>query len=542
MNKVRFLSLLILSLFGFNTLSAQSFSGKQIFVGSLIVIGVLVFLWVILMIAENLMQIEAKKMGADTEEGKFSLIPSVARIFGKSIPEYVGNYPYFNLKRGFDIKLSGKAETVINSSIKAITFAVMPPDFHGISPIPKVVVEQGQEVKAGDVLFIDKKRPDIQYVAPVSGEVIAINRGPKRSIAEVVILADTKQSSAAFVVPDLDKASEEELILFMKKSGLWVLLNERPYDVVPGDDRPGNIFISTFDTAPMAPDLNFIMQGRGASFQKGLDVLNRLTEGKVYLGLSANGEHAPSEVFTKAKNVELVYFSGKHPAGNVGVQIHHIAPIRGQNKVWTVGVQEVAQIGEMFISETYDASRIISINGNDVKNAAYVKTYLGANTAELLKDQLQAENQRIISGDPLSGKKVTEKGFLSFHDDQLTVIEEGDEYEMFGWLLPLTPRPSASGTFPNFLFKNYAFEANTNTHGEPRAFVMTGQYEEVLPLDIYPQQLMKAVLNEDIEKMEGLGINELTEEDIAICEFVCTSKMPLQSMLRKGLDMMREQA
>jgi Na+-transporting NADH:ubiquinone oxidoreductase subunit A len=196
----------------------------------------------------------------------------------------------------------------------------------------------------------------------------------------------------------------------------------------------------------------------------------------------------------------------------------------------------------MFISGKYDASRMVSINGNDLKNPTYVKTYMGANVGDLLKDQLQAENLRIVSGDPLSGKKISQDGYLNFHDDQVCVLEEGDDYEMFGWLLPITPRPSASGTFPNFLFKNHAFEANTNTHGEPRAFVVTGQYEEVLPMDIYPQQLMKAVLNGDIEKMEGLGINELTEEDLAICEFVCTSKMPLQSMLREGLDMMREQA
>lgn len=542
MTKVRFLSLLLLSLFGSNTLSAQGFSGKQIFVTSLVVLGVLVFLWVILMIAENLMQIEAKKMGAETVKGKFSLIPGMAKIFKKSVPEYVGNHRFFNLTRGFDIKLQGSAETVMSSGLGANTFAIKPPDFHGISPIPKVVVEVGQEVKAGEVIFFDKKRPDINYVAPVSGEVVAINRGAKRSIAEVVILADKDQKSLKFQVPDPANSTEEEIIAFLKQSGLWVLLNERPYDLVPGETKPKNIFISTFDTAPMAPDLNYVMHGREKAFQKGLDVLARLTEGKVYLGLSANGSEAPSSVFMNAQNVEKVFFRGKHPAGNVGIQIHHIAPIRRHDIVWTLGVQEVAQMGEMFLSGSYDASRIISINGNDILNPGYVKTYQGANVGELLKGQLKLDNQRFISGDPLSGSKIANDGFLSFHDDQVSIIEEGDEFEMFGWLLPLTPRPSASGTFPNFLFKNYAFEANTNTHGEKRAFVMTGQYEDVLPMEIYPQQLMKAVMNGDIEKMEGLGINELTEEDLALCEFVCTSKMPLQSILREGLEMMREQA
>jgi Na+-transporting NADH:ubiquinone oxidoreductase subunit A len=291
----------------------------------------------------------------------------------------------------------------------------------------------------------------------------------------------------------------------------------------------------------LATDQDFAMEGRDKAFQKGIDVLSSLTSGKVFLGLDANKSTPPSAIFADAKGAEKVYFRGEHPSGNVGIQIHHVAPIKGKDKVWTLDPQEVAQIGEMFISGQYDASRVISFNGNSVENPCYVQTYMGANLDDLLKNQVSGENQRYISGNPLTGKQISGKGFVGFRDNSVTVIPEGDDYELFGWLLGLSPRPTASGAFPNFLYRNHAHEVTTNTHGERRAFVMTGEYKKVLPMDIYPQQLLKAVLNGDIERMEGLGINELTEEDLALCEFVCTSKMPLQSILREGLDMMRDQ-
>lgn len=540
MKKVRILTFLFLVLIASNTLSAQGLSGQQLFVGSLVVIGILVFLWVILMTSDNLMQIEAKKLGADTGKGQFSLFPNIRTMFGKSIPAYVGKTAFIKLDKGYDIKLAGKAEEKINPNLKATTFAVKPTDFHGISPIPKVIVEQGQSVKAGEVLFFDKKRPDVKYVAPVSGEIVAVNRGEKRAIAEVVILASAELDYLSHEAPDISKASIEELKTFMQSSGLWALLNERPFDMVPGDELPANIFVSTFDTSPYATNKNIALEGRAEAFQKGLDVLAKFTEGKVYMGLNANGAKVPSSTFTNAQGIEKVYFKGAHPAGNVGVQMHHLAPI-GRKKAWTVPVQAVAQIGEMFLSGKYDASRVFSVNGSGLETTGYVHSYMGANVGEILESNIKSTNYRVVSGSPLSGHEIVDKGFIGFHDDQITVLEEGDDYELFGWLIPVTPRPSVSGTFPNFMYRNHDHLVTTNTHGERRAFVMTGQYEKVLPMDIYPQHLMKAVLNGDIEKMEGLGINELTEEDLALCEFVCTSKMPLQAILRDGLDLMREQ-
>jgi len=231
------------------------------------------------------------------------------------------------------------------------------------------------------------------------------------------------------------------------------------------------------------------------------------------------------------------------PAGNVGIHIHHVDPVSADQIVWPAGVQDVITIGQLFLDGTYDATRYVAVTGAELKKPAYAKTFIGAKVSDLLDGQLSdgAENIRIISGDVLSGTKVGADDYLDFYDDQLTELEEGDYYEMFGWLLPLEPRPSVSGTFPNKLFGDYKFKPNTNSHGEKRAFVLTGQYEKVLPMDVLPMELMKAIMANDFEQMEGLGIYELVEEDLALCEFTCVSKQPLQSILREGLDVMREQ-
>jgi Na+-transporting NADH:ubiquinone oxidoreductase subunit A len=537
-NKLTFL--LALTTFSL-PLSAQSTNGSNLLSTSIIIVGLIIVIGLVVSLADNLMQIEAKKNNLDTSKGQFSLFPRISDWFGAKKPAIAKGAPFHRFSKGFDVKLAGKADKIISDG-KAKTFAIKPQNFNGMSPIPKVLVEVGDEVSIGDVLFFDKKREDVNYVAPVSGEVISVNRGEKRSIASVVILADKKPKHKEFDVPDIKSASREDLIAFLKLSGALTSFNQRPFDIVPEDDViPANIFVSTFSTAPLAPDYSFIAADNAEAFQEGVNVLNRLTEGKVYVGLDGRSGSPISETFSKVENAELHYFSGKHPAGNVGVQIHHIKPITSKNVVWTIKVQELISLGRLFLTGKYDGERIVAMTGSSLAQPSYVKTSIGANLGELLQDNVVGSNNRIVSGDPLSGHQASKDGFIDFHDDQVTVIEEGDEYELFGWLLPVTPRPSMSGTFPNALFRNHEFEVTTNTHGERRAFVMTGQYEKVLPMDIYPQHLMKAVLTGNIEKMEGLGINELTEEDVAICEFVCTSKQPLQAILRDGLDMMREQ-
>lgn len=537
----RFLSIALF--FIASPLMAQDTTGSSnTFMLTLLAIVILITFFVLIQVSDNMLRIQAKKVQGLADADATSIFPSVNGIFSKRYPPYVNGAPVTDLKKGFDIRLEGTAPLKIDGRTKSSTFAVQPPNFRGVSPIPKLDVEIGQRVKAGDHLFHDKKVTEIKYVAPVSGEVIAINRGERRTIMEVVIKADKEIEYRELPKFDLEKGSRDELVRYLMDCGAWALLRQRPFDIVADPAIvPTNIFISTFDTAPLAPDNNFVVEGREEAFQKGLDVLNRLTGGKVYLGLSANGESAPARAFTEAKGVEKRWFRGPHPSGNVGVQIHHIAPIGAKHTVWTLGVQEVITLGAVFTEGRFNAERIVAITGAELKEPKYVRTFIGANIGDLVKNNLTHDKVRLISGDVLSGHKKNAENFLNFYDDQITVVAEGDYYEMFGWLLPSKFTPTVSRSFPNFLFPNATYRADTNTHGEKRAFVVTGQYEELLPMDVLPQHLMKAILTNNYDGMEGLGIYELIEEDVALCEFACTSKQPLQKILRKGLDLMHEQ-
>lgn len=515
-------------------------STNYLIYGIVAVVAILI-LGLVVQVSDNLLNIEAKQLGVDRTGANFSLFPRLNELFNSAAPDYAEGAPIVTLKRGLDILLQGEAPLVVDESVQANTFAVQPANFIGMSPIPKVEVEAGQAVLAGDVLFYDKQRPEIKYVAPVSGEIVAVNRGEKRSIKNVVILADKTIKYREIPAFNLETETREALVNFLLETGGWSLLVQRPYDVVPDPaDTPRDIFISTFDTAPLAPNLNFVVQGKEAAFQRGLDILKKLTTGKVYLGLDARGKETPSPVFLGAQGVEKYWFRGKHPAGNVGVQIHHIRHIKPGDRVWTMNVQDVITLGALLTERRFNAERVVALTGAELNKPTYVKTYIGANLSDLVKGNLAKEKVRFISGDVLSGKQKPMDSFLNFHDDQLTVVEEGDYFEMFGWLVPKFT-PTGSKAFPNALFPNMSFKADTNMHGEERAFVMSGQYEAVMPMDIYPMHLMKAILAGDFERMEGLGIYELSEEDVALAEFVCTSKQPIQEILRDGLDMMREQ-
>lgn len=532
----------ILSLMTFaGSLSAQSVLGGNTFITVLGVVVILITLFVLAQLADSLLQVEASKQGLDGSKHKVSIIPSWQDLFGSRKPGYVGNNLMFSLHRGYNIKLRGVPARELKDA-SSNRYAIQPPNFRGIAPIPKLMVEIGQSVKAGDPIFFDKSNPDILYVAPVSGEVVEVNRGAKRAITEVVILADKEQQHKKFTAPELGKASREDLVKFLTSSGAWPLIIQRPFDIVPDvNEVPDNIFISTFSTAPLAADRGFLLQGKEADFHKGLEVLTALTSGKVYLGLSANDKEAPAKVFTDAA-AEKVYFKGPHPAGNVGIQMHHISPIGAKGMVWTVGVQDVATIGSLFTKGIFDSSRILALSGAPFTKPSYIRTNLGANVGEVTSGMLDNEKIRYVSGDVLSGHEKSADQYVDWRSEQITTLKEGDYYEMFGWLLALKPRPSISHTYPTAFIPGISYEADTNTHGEKRAFVVTGQYESVLPMDIYPQQLFKSIVMKDIEQMEGLGIKELSEEDVALCEFVCTSKQPLQHLLREGLDIIEEQS
>ncbi|NOZ46385.1 MAG: Na(+)-translocating NADH-quinone reductase subunit A, partial [Chlorobi bacterium] len=388
-----------------------------------------------------------------------------------------------NLKKGLDIRMKGKAEKIFVKADFPQTFAIKPTDFPGLTP--KLDVKVDAEVKAGSTLFYDKNKPEIKFTSPVSGKVIAINRGERRKILEVVVQADSEIKYESFKKADPSSLSKDEIKENLLNSGLWPFIKQRPYAVIAKpDDEPKAIFISGFDSSPLAPDFDFVVKGESEAFQKGIDTLSKLTSGKIHLSL--NSGYPPADVFTNAKGVEFHYFKGPHPAGNVGVQIHHIDPVNKNDVVWTIGPWEVIMIGKLFMNGQISNERIVALTGSEVVNPRYIKTYHGANISSIIKDNIKTDNVRYISGNVLTGTKVEHDGFLGFYDSQITVIPEGNYYEMFGWALPGFKKFSQSHSFFSWLFTNKEYKFDTNYHGGERAFVFSGEYEKVVPMDIYP--------------------------------------------------------
>ena len=512
-------------------------------IAAFVLVGILLLLAAILSISDNLIHIEAQKEGIDTKLNNVGVFPNIKEILGGKAPSFVKDGSFHKLSKGYDIKLAGEANAHSESG-NANRYAVKPTNFRGIAPIPKVEVSVGDDVQAGDVLFYDKTTPEIKYVSPVSGEIVEVRRGAKRSISHVIVLADKDQRFKSVSAPSVD-SDRSTLVEFLIGSGIWPYFNQRPYDVVADPEvAPENIFVSTFDTAPLAVDSSHILAGNEAHFQTGLDVLGNLTDGQVHLGIDGRRNANPPAAYIDASGVEKHYFDGKHPAGNVGVQIHHVAPIKQTSTVWTLNVAAVIALGKLFNLNRYEHHTVVGLVGTPFGDNKVIKCPVGPSIDEITDGNADVNDSglRFVNGDVLTGNQVHIDDFVDAQSTTVTALTEGDYHEAFGWLLPLKPRPSVSKTFPAFLLPNHKYDADTNTHGEKRAFVVTGQYEKVLPMDIYPQHLMKAIMAGDIERMEGLGINELTEEDLALCEFTCTSKMPLQKILREGLDMMREQA
>ena len=440
-----------------------------------------------------------------------------------------------NLKRGLNIRLKGDAEKVLGTSIEADKFALKPTDFPGLSP--KILVKAGQGVKAGEPIFIDKYNPEILFTAPTSGEVLAINRGERRKVLEIVIKADGRHDSAEFTRADPQKLSREEIKEQLKISGMWPFLKQRPYGTVAKlDSKPLHIFISGFDSAPLAPDYEFVLKGQTSAFQTGVNALSKLTDGKIQVGIRP--EQAGG-FFSGIKNIEINQFSGPHPAGNVGIQIHHVSPINKGDIIWTISPQEVVFIGRLFETGKIDLTKTIALTGSEVSAPKYFKVIHGINLTGLLKNTTkQNGKERYISGNVLTGTQIESDDFLGFYDQQVTVIPEGDYYEFLGWALPRLNKFSISKSYFSWMNPRKAYIADSNLNGEERAYVMTGQYDKVLPMDILPVFLMKAIIAEDIDKMEQLGIYDVVEEDLALCEYVCTSKTEVQRILRDGITLM----
>jgi Na+-transporting NADH:ubiquinone oxidoreductase subunit A len=449
--------------------------------------------------------------------------------------KYYSMSKVIKIKKGLDIKLKGTAEKIISQAEPSSFYAVKPIDFPGITP--RLAARADDKVKVGSVLFFDKLRPEIKFTSPVSGVVQAVNRGERRRILEVIVESDGKNESIDFKAGDPAAMSPQVVKQKILDAGLWPAIRQRPYNVIARpDSEPKAIFISGFDSAPLAPDMDFIVKGQNNSFQKGIDVLKQLTKGEVHLSL--NSAYPPSDVFTGAKGVNIHYFKGPHPAGVPGIQIHHIDPINKGDVAWYINPQEVIMIGRLFETGKYNTTKIIALTGSEVKKPFYYKVTGGTSIEALVRDNLKGSNLRYISGNALTGSRINKIGFLGYYDSQLTVIPEGDHYEMFGWVLPGLKKFSLSHSYPTWLMPGKEYRIDTNIKGGVRPFVLTGDYEKVFPMDIYPMQLLKAIIVEDIEKMEALGIYEIGEDDFALCEFVCASKIEIQSIVRQGLDLM----
>jgi len=440
------------------------------------------------------------------------------------------------ISKGLDIRLLGAATHSITDAIKSNFYALRPDDFHGV--IPKLAVKVGAKLKAGETVFFDKANEAIKFVTPVSGEVLEIKRGEKRRILEVKIKADKKISYKTHKTLSLKSAQADAIKALLLDSGCWPFIKQRPYDVIANlESQPKAIFISAHATAPLAVDYNFTLQGKEVELQAAVTALSKFTDGAVNVGVSK----AANSPFYDLQDICIHNLSGPHPSGNVGTLINKIDPINKGETVWTIAPQDLVIIGELLLTGQYNAERTIAMVGSQIESPRYLKTRIGSEVATMIYDRgIQKDaHARIISGNVLCGKEVKPDGFLDFYSDVISVIPEGDDYEFFGWNKPVFDKVSTSRALTfSWLTPKKKYDLNTNTNGEHRAFVLTGSYEEVFPLDIFPMQILKACMYKDLDEMEALGMYEVAPEDFALTEFVCVSKQPHQKIIREGLDLM----
>lgn len=450
---------------------------------------------------------------------------------------------HIRLRRGLNIPLKGNALNQITKTISSDILAVKPTDFRLLNP--KLLVKEGDAVKAGTPVMADKKNPEIVFCSPTSGTISQIVRGDKRKLLEIRILSDKKNEYLPITTPNFRTATKKELIYTLTSSGIWPTIKQRPYGIIPNPEvEPKSIFISGFDSSPLAPDLDFALRGEIEHIQIGVDILNMLTKGGIHVSLHAVSY--ASSPFHKLEKVITHSFDGPHPVGNVGIQIHHINPINKGEVVWTVDLYSVAAIGKLFTKGIYDVKKIIAITGPRVNKPSYVECLPGMCMTDIKEyaDNLGEKKReplpvRYVSGNILTGDNVGAEGFLGFYHNQITLLSEGSYHEMFGWVKPFRLKKfSFSHSYFSWLTPSKKYSMDTNLNGGERAFVMTGIYEKVLPMDIYPMYLLKAILAEDIDRMEALGIYEIIEEDFALCEFVCPSKTEIQEIVSKGIDLM----
>ncbi|MEO0528354.1 MAG: Na(+)-translocating NADH-quinone reductase subunit A [Bacteroidota bacterium] len=442
------------------------------------------------------------------------------------------------IKKGLNINLVGAAEHTTSKAVLSNVYAINLQDFHGITP--KMLVKQGAEIKAGEALFYNKAKEDMLFVSPVSGELIEIERGARRKILTLKILADKSQEHVTHATLNAESASASDIKALLLKSGCWPFIRQRPYDIIANPETtPKSIFISGYVTAPLAADLDYVLKGKETELQAAIWALGKLTPGKVHVSVGKSS----NSPLTGLKGIELHHISGPHPAGLVGTQINKIDPINKGETVWTVSPQDLIIMGELLLTGKFNPERTIALAGSSVKSPKYYTTKIGTEIATFLYGSgVNGENFRVINGDVLTGALSSPDGYLGFYNNTVTAIPEGDDYEFFGWNKPVFNKVSSTRALTfSWLQPKKKYDLTTNTNGEHRAFVVTGRYEEVFPLDIYPMQLLKACMVKDLDEMEQLGLYEVAPEDFSLTEFICISKQPHQQIIREGLDLLYQE-
>ena len=440
----------------------------------------------------------------------------------------------YKIRKGLDLNLAGEAPLQVKEAPLAAEYAISPADFLGV--MPKLVVKEGENVLAGSPLFVDKATESIAFVSPVSGTVKAIERGERRKILYIRITPDAAQVAKEFNVTDVTKATREEVLNLLLQSGLFAFMRQRPYDVIANaQDTPKAIFVSAFSKMPLAADFTFVAKGQEEDFRLGIATLSKLAQ--VHVGVS------PEQINTSIlplENVDVNVFDGPNPAGNVGVQINHVSPVNKGEVVWTMGAEAVIFVGRLMRTGKVDLTRTIAVAGSKVAEPTYLKVKVGASISSILS--VTEEHVHIIDGNPLVGKKVTSADFLSAHATEVCAIPEGDDVnELFGWIKPRFNQFSTSPSYLSWLMGNKKYDLDCRVKGGERHMIMSAEYERVFPMDIYPSYLVKAIVAGDIDRQEALGIYEVAPEDFAVAEFIDSSKLELQRIVREALDILRKE-
>ena len=439
------------------------------------------------------------------------------------------------LKKGLDINLKGKASAKVSAASASKVYGLVPDSFWGMKP--KVVVKEGDEVKAGDALFVNKLHPEMKFVSPVSGKVVLVERGERRKVLSVQVEASATQQYVDFGKKQVNSLRAEEVKKALLESGMFGFIIQRPYAVVANpDDTPKAIFISAFSDMPLAADVNVVLKGKEADFQTGVDALAKIAP--VHIGVN------PGNILAGTKNATVTEYQGKCPAGNVGVQINNTCPVNKGEVVWTLAAEEVAIIGRLFNEGKAILQRTIAVAGSEIKEPQYKTITVGAKIGDIVAGNVKTDKKvRLIDGNPLTGMQTSQDAFLLAHSTEVTAIPEGDDAdELFGWIAPRFNEFSTSRSYFTWLQpKNKEYILDARVKGGHRHMIFCDDYDSVFPMDIYPEQLVKAIISGDIDRMEALGIYEVAPEDFAVAEFVDSSKVELQRIVREGLDMLRKE-